>query len=375
MDKKKLLILFISRILVCALFIFSGVAKLLPIEAFEKQLVDLGFANWCNVFYLSRSIISVEIFLGLAFLQSNYLKKIIIPSTMGLLIIFCIHLTIEIFNKGANAGNCGCMGQLIPMTPLEALIKNIFTLGLLGYMYYIYREKEKNKLHVLLILFLLTALVVYLFTPFCPCKCKPQDVYYDNINITPQVDSSVKKTIDSVASVDTMKISDNKATNVNPSSVKIAPKTTVTKKDSAAKSSSAIPENMPPKRRSEFAPFSQFSDGVRVDLDDGLKVVCLFSLDCEHCMETCKKICTLSKTTQLPPIYLLCYGEESMTENFFNTAGCRFPYRIIDPGTFFPMLGKANAPPRVTVLKNGNITADFYNYETLDVAAFEKALK
>ena len=38
--------------------------------------------------------------------------------------IFSIHLSTKLLDPG----NCGCFGDLIPMTPLEALVKNIITL-------------------------------------------------------------------------------------------------------------------------------------------------------------------------------------------------------------------------------------------------------
>ena len=46
MNKKT--IVWLLRFLVFALFVFSAVAKMFPIWAFEKQLVDLGLMSWCN---------------------------------------------------------------------------------------------------------------------------------------------------------------------------------------------------------------------------------------------------------------------------------------------------------------------------------------
>jgi hypothetical protein len=53
------------RFLIAFLFVLSAVAKLMPIELFEKQLVDIsnkpgpihGFTNWCGVTVWSRTII------------------------------------------------------------------------------------------------------------------------------------------------------------------------------------------------------------------------------------------------------------------------------------------------------------------------------
>ena len=65
--------------------------------------------------------------------------------------IFSIHLSTQIFGESEN---CGCFGDLIPMTPLEFLIKNIITLVIL---FLIYQKSTdlREKFHQLVILFLL----------------------------------------------------------------------------------------------------------------------------------------------------------------------------------------------------------------------------
>ena len=363
MNKNRLLILFILRMLIFGLFMMSGILKLFPsIVPFEKQLVDLGLVDWCLAPYLARFIIGLELALGIAFLQSNYLKKIVIPATAFLLIVFCVHLCITIYTFGANSGNCGCFGQLIPMTPLEALIKNIITLGILGWMYVLYQEKEKNRLLVLVVIFLISVLSLFIFFPFCPCNSVKTDELEGVITIP--VDSNKIVVIDT-ALTDTVQ-------KVTPTKVIVSIKNT-TKVDSIAQVPIIKVDALcPVKKVSSYAAFKKFSDGSYADLDDGRKIVTLFSLECEHCMETARKIGELSKKRQLPPTYFLFWGSEDQVENFFKVAQFRFPYKIIDPSTFFQLLGNAPSPPKVSVLCNGNIVADFdnssFSIEKLDEA-------
>ncbi|MFM9006430.1 MAG: MauE/DoxX family redox-associated membrane protein, partial [Flavobacteriales bacterium] len=122
-----------ARIVVSMLFLVSAVSKMFPIWMFEKQLVDLGVCSWCDAPYFSRLLIALEGAIGIAILQRHFLKRFVIPVTAFLLVAFCVHLSIEMVKHGAMNGNCGCFGQLIPMTPLEAFIKNVLTLGLLVY--------------------------------------------------------------------------------------------------------------------------------------------------------------------------------------------------------------------------------------------------
>jgi hypothetical protein len=136
MKKNMIYITWGIRIVISFLFLLSAVAKMFPLWAFEKQLVDLGLTTWCQSHYLSRLLLGLELAIGLAILLPHYLKKIVIPCTILLLSLFCIHLVIEMVKHGAMNGNCGCFGQLIPMTPLEAFAKNIATMLLLIFLWF-----------------------------------------------------------------------------------------------------------------------------------------------------------------------------------------------------------------------------------------------
>ena len=101
----------ISRILISALFLLSAVAKLYPTPLYgitkvfeEGQLIPMGFSSDFAPF-LSRLIIGFEFFIAFAILQSHYIKKLVIPSTILLLSVFCIDLAIDIF--GGVDENCG----------------------------------------------------------------------------------------------------------------------------------------------------------------------------------------------------------------------------------------------------------------------------
>ncbi len=363
MNKNKLLILFILRLVIFSLFLASAVLKLVPsIVPFEKQLVDLGFVDWCSAPYMARLIIALELALGIAFLQSNYLRRVVIPATAFLLIAFCVHLSIVIYTQGANSGNCGCFGQLIPMTPLQALIKNILTLGILGYMYVIYKEKEKNNWLVLTTIYLVSNLALFMLYPFAPCGTVQVG---DPETVTVLPDTSLVVVQDSVQK-DSVVIT-NVLKPVNP----LLPlKTDTVKKIIPVVKVDAL---CPVKKVSAYAPFKKFSDGSVADLDDGRKIVTLFSLECEHCMETAKKIGELSRKRSIPSTYFLFWGTEDQVENFFKVAQCRFPYKIIDPSTFFQLLGSAPSPPRVNLMCNGNMVADFDN-STFTIEKLEEAL-
>ena len=159
----------ISRILISALFLLSAVAKLYPTPLYgitkvfeEGQLIPMGFSSDFAPF-LSRLIIGFEFFIAFAILQSHYIKKLVIPSTILLLSVFCIDLAIDIF--GGVDENCGCFGQLIPMTPIEAFIKNIFTILLLLFIYRNVTDKEKSSFLLLFNGYLIISVLMFSLLP------------------------------------------------------------------------------------------------------------------------------------------------------------------------------------------------------------------
>lgn len=158
------------RVLISALFFVSAVAKMYPspeiglIKYFEiKQLVQgLGF-NEILAQYFSRSIIAFEFFIAISVLLNNYLKRIIYPISILLLVAFTTHLTYLVFQ--GNDGNCGCFGELIPMTPLEAIIKNIITILILYFLYHKTPKNLSSNFRSLVILMLSCLLFMFIYVP------------------------------------------------------------------------------------------------------------------------------------------------------------------------------------------------------------------
>jgi hypothetical protein len=167
MKTKSNQLVFFLRLFISALFFLSAFAKLYPTPIYgitkvfeEGQLIPMGFSEDFSQ-YLSRIIIGLEIFLAIAILFNNYLKKIVVPLAFVMITVFSIHLATQLFG---DSENCGCFGELIPMTPLEALIKNIVTLFILAIIY-IRSDKGINIVSHLVILFLLISTIIFAFIP------------------------------------------------------------------------------------------------------------------------------------------------------------------------------------------------------------------
>lgn len=124
------------RILFFGFFLLSSFSKMYPnaeiaIQVFEKeQLLPLGIPL-CASTWISRMLIALELLVAIFFLVPFHFKRITLPIAAGLLLVFTVFLSYEVFILGKTTGNCGCFGQLIPMTPPVSLIKNIIALILL----------------------------------------------------------------------------------------------------------------------------------------------------------------------------------------------------------------------------------------------------
>jgi len=357
-------LIWILRFVVSVLFIFSAYAKLHPsVYAFEHLLVVQNITNECFAPILARCIIAVEFFLGIAFLQNHYFKKFILPATALMLIAFCIHLSYQIITLG-NAGNCGCMGDTIPMTPLQALIKNGVTLIILGYIFGNIDPKKTNKhRYPLAILLICFAAVFWFYKPECGCDTSAATTVIPATTV-----------ISPIIPIDTNTHVKQTATEIKAASKtkKNDPKTPETKVSVPIVEQIAVPAIQ--RKTSVFAPYTTFNDGITANLDAGKNIVCLFNVDCDHCMNTAKELCEMNKQSHLPPVYILFWGDEAQGPAFFRYAGCAFPHAFIDAGKFFRLLDKAPSPPRVVVLNEGNIMGDFTS-DTFTKAALLEATK
>jgi thiol-disulfide isomerase/thioredoxin len=333
----------VIKIIISVLFLLSGILKLLPVWQFEKQLFDLGLGDFCQASYLSRFIISVEIAIGILILQKHYLKKIIIPFTICLLILFNIHLSIQMYQFGPMNGNCGCFGQIIPMTPLEAFIKNIITILLLIYLYLKAREAENNRISILLISFLSVLTLILLLFPLCECcKKTSRNKKVETIHSVPKDSALVPNDSQNTTKVaiDTQKFVKVPIDSTKTIKTPIDPTIKRTTGPAATKSK-----------------FSQYSfDGKSAD--KGKKIVCMFAPGCDHCRETAAEICKYKE--ELPEVYILFMDEEpEKISDFFKEAGCTYPYEIIGISEFWEKLGSGGSTPGVFYLWNGNIIKSY----------------
>ena len=131
------------RLVLGALFIVSAFSKLISPGLIEIILVDHGLAGSREAAAVfTRILIGIEFAVGLLFLQPFSLKKIVIPVSVLFLAMFTLYLGYTGFILN-DMQNCGCFGELIKMSPVESIIKNIAMIALLVILFK-WSDERKN---------------------------------------------------------------------------------------------------------------------------------------------------------------------------------------------------------------------------------------
>ena len=119
----------------------------------------MGFSD-SFALYFSRFIIGAEIFLGIMLLSDNYLKRLILPLSVIMLISFSIHLATQI---GMNISNCGCGGDLVKLPPDDSLVKNIATIICLILIYTESKDVRYKFSNLVILFFVITSFMFVVF--------------------------------------------------------------------------------------------------------------------------------------------------------------------------------------------------------------------
>ena len=309
----------IIRVVIAFLFVLSAVAKMYPspyfaITTFEvKQLIPMGFSE-AFAPYFSRTLIGIEFALGLLLLQRNLLKRFVIPATILMLVVFIVHLTIDTITNG-NAGSCGCFGELLPMTPVEAIIKNIVSVALLAWLYKLVPGSyDKKNFWVLTTVLFACILGVFMAAPIQPKTSEPAAFDASDIEV---ITDTLTLPVDSTSAV----VPETSPDETVPATE--APK----------------PTDEPPTSKSKYSAYF-------TNADKGKKIIGLFAPGCDHCREVAKELTAMkAKNKDFPELLIIFMDEEAdLIPQFFEHAGAKYPYKIADIAAFWPLIENGDTP-------------------------------
>lgn len=153
-----------------ATFLFSAYTKALAPGFFEVLLEQQGLVpNRLYGAWATRAIIAFEVWLGLGLLFSIFTRALLRIS-FGLLVAFSVHLCYLIII--GETGNCGCFGEMISMSPLASLGKNVVLLGVNAFLLLFHYRNQKKSWIIWVLLPALFAAAVFVW----PIQTEPDEV-------------------------------------------------------------------------------------------------------------------------------------------------------------------------------------------------------
>jgi len=358
----------IGRLFLSFLFVFGAISKLISMPFFDGMVAELFlgdnyFNNAKGMFWtqlVGRILVAVELVIGVALLQNKWFNSIVLPATIITLLLFTIHLFYASLNtpNGFTEGNCGCFGDVLPMTNLESIWKNIIGLAIGVWVWIKYTAENKFSSWVSPTMLGL----VTMFTLSFGIKSYGKTEAFTPVN-TIITDSILTQT----------KV---EAENVILGSEQPQEELIISSKGKPADKSineepkqAVIPEIEPEIKTSAQAPpkpttaelILQYAKNLKSqNLKNGKKIVCLFSMTCSHCQEVYKDICSMSGNDKLPNISLVNYGTEYEQNYFFSQAGnSKHPHSLITDYTDFKRMLEGHTYPRILVFNNGEIAKEW----------------
>jgi uncharacterized membrane protein YphA (DoxX/SURF4 family) len=301
----------ITFFFICSLmglvFLFSGYTKLYPIEPFEYTFVDLGIGGWRLAPFIARFMIGLEFLIGFLLIFGLYVRGFSIKLAIGSLIFFSAYLIVIMISSGNN-GNCGCFGNAIVMTPLQALIKNAIMLVVCYFIYKYYEGFNFRKVGK----WLFGALFLTSFA--LPHILNYVDFSYSETYLTKKEDH-YKLELDSVYKY---------------AKIHKAPTT----------------------------------------LSQGKHIIAFMSLTCPHCRIAAKKMRLMKEKNPNISMYLILNGDYDKLQPFFEDTKARnIDYCVLN-GKSFIYLGGLELPS--IYLVNNSVVENRVNYLMLDQTEIEK---
>ncbi len=308
MLKKILLTLLCS--LMGAVFIFSGWTKLFPIEPFEYTFVDLGFVSWQIAPFIARIMIGFEFLIGVLLFCNLNLHKLTYKLAIGILLFFCVYLSLLMIFVG-NKGNCGCFGEMFPMTPFWALMKNVGMLLIFFLLHKFHEGWQIPKKYN----FILT--LIFAGTLIFPFVRNPVELNYSEAYLN-KSDENFKLELDSLYT-----------------SAKLT---------------------VPPKT-----------------LSQGKHVIAFMSMSCPHCRIAAKKMRIIHERNPSIPMYIVLNGKDEKLKEFYDDTHTEaIPHCILNGKNFVFLAGVEM--PRIYLINNSMVEHDLYYYD-MDQEEIENWLK
>ena len=145
------------------MFIIAAILKLISIDEFELYIYSFEIFNFLLTTLFSRMLIAGELVLGLL-LVFKMCYKLTWRATLSVQIVFSLFLVYVLAFR--NDDNCHCFGELVELSPLESIVKNIVVIGGLFFIKtQRHRDAETQSKFVKKILLVAAVIIPFVVTP------------------------------------------------------------------------------------------------------------------------------------------------------------------------------------------------------------------
>lgn len=109
-----------------SMFIIAAILKLISIDEFEIYVYSFDIFNFLLTTLFSRLLIAGELVIGLL-LIFKMCYKFTWRVTLSVQILFTLFLVYVLVFR--NDDNCHCFGELVELSPMESIVKNVVVIG------------------------------------------------------------------------------------------------------------------------------------------------------------------------------------------------------------------------------------------------------
>ncbi len=308
-------------------FCVSAVLKLVSVDDFELYVFSFGFASFDLCSLAARAVIAGELILGLG-LVSGWWHNFVNGVTAFVLVAFSGFLIWRM--SVGDEGSCHCFGNLVEMNPAQSLVKNAAALLVLALVWS--RPAELSAADYGTGDTVGKKRAVRFF----------QWIHRHRGGIAAVISAAVVLTI----------------LIINPPDIWFR----LTRGES---------DNL---SETEFRPYAD-STGV----SSGRKMVCFYSINCEHCRHCAAKMAGVIRRNHIPEESVFCFFMQEYVDMtgpvsiFFDEygEGLHLPYHWVYPLQFLPLVN--GSMPLVCLFDDGRLIEE-YDRLTIDETAISDFL-
>ena len=334
-------------------------------DSFQWTFLDLGINSITAAGIIARLMIGFELLLGLFLLFHIFLKRFTYNAVILVLSVFIIYLLVVIFRQG-NTGNCGCFGDKLQMTPMQAIWKNLAMIAVTVILKEIYTVNPYIKQNQTMVLYVIICLLLLALAWFIPFPVKP---VVKNIAIvafflifTFIFIAAVIKKKENIELLSTVSLCLLLLTAfaspfvINPIFVGTSPQVW--------------------NKAVNLDPLYKYTPAPAIDLRKGKHIVAFMSLTCPHCKKAAYLLHVIHRDHPDIPMYIILDGPDTYQKQFFDETHAEdVPNLYYRHSTDFLAMAGTSVP---SILWINNGVAEYksvYAYYQLDPKFMEQWLR